>query len=326
MELLVMLVLLCALPIGGVIAVTSSVKRRHARLRRAADDGPRELGAHELAYLAGGPLRVVNTVIAVLTRAGLLRVSRGGLLHPVNGTDRPGDDLERAVLAAVNSRPGGAQVSEVRHEVGGGPEMGAIEHRLGAMGLLIPHPETERTCAAVGRLGFFSGACLVMGVGLLYSLLFQSGLGGPVGGIMALITAALWVTGIVGMRTRGRLRQALRSSLTPAGHDRLRRAQDAYRPGVPVPAMASGIAMPVALYGLGEMGDAETEAELNARDGAAPSGSGCAGGSCGGSSDPGKGGFGGGDFGSSGGDSGGDSGGGSSCGSGCGGCGGCGGG
>jgi hypothetical protein len=184
-------------------------------------------------------------------------------------------------------------VSEVRHDVGGGQEMGAIEHQLIALGLIVPGATMGEGRAALGRLGLLSGVCLIMAVGTFYALLFRSGLDGMTGGLLALATVALGVTGVAGLRTRKRLRPALRGSLTRAGHDRLRWAQDAYRPGAPV--MAADIAMPVAVYGLGAMGDPAAETELNTRSSWVPA-VGCATGTCGGGSHDNTQSFGGGDF------------------------------
>jgi hypothetical protein len=203
--------------------------------------------------------------------------------------------------------------------------------------------------------------------------------------------ALAWLTGVLGLIAYSRHKSALRGLLTVSGRQAIMDARARRRPGgihgaaydpalahgfaydsVPAPGYAgvpageaaayAAVAGGVALYGLGELGDAEVAAELaheEARSAAARSS--CASGVCGsvlpvghgdtgsgsagsgdwsssGSGDWGSAGWGGGDFGggstgwggdsggSSGGDSGGSSGGGSSCGGG-GGCGGgCGGG
>ncbi|MFI7452589.1 TIGR04222 domain-containing membrane protein [Nonomuraea sp. NPDC049714] len=329
MGVLVTLILVCAVLIAAVIATTSSLKSRYARMRGAVDAGTRELGAYEVAYLAGGALRAVNTAIAVLTRAGLLRVSRGGLLHPVAGAARPGDDLERAVLAAAGS---GASAHEVRHEVGKGQEMTAIHHQLIALGLIAPEEATGTVRSRLRRLALLSVLCLILVPVTLLCVLYLPEADTMAGAVLAVGAIALVVTGISGLSTYVRLRRALRSLVTYAGQERLSRAKSTHRPGAPA-ATVSDISMPVALYGLSAMGDPETEAELNARDNAVPPGGSCAGGTCGGSHDTTQS-FGGGDFvGSSGtsssGGSGSHSASSSSCGGGgssCGGGGGCGGG
>ncbi|WP_327106695.1 TIGR04222 domain-containing membrane protein [Nonomuraea glycinis] len=324
MGVLVTLILVCAVLIAAVIANATSLKSRYARIRQAVDTGARELGAYEVAYLAGGSLRVVNTVLAVLIRTGLLRVSRGGLLHPVAGVDRPGDDLERAVLAAAGGRPGGTPAAEVRHEVGKSQEMGAVEHRLIATGLILPGAANGMARTRLGLLALLSALCLIVALVSLFCVLFLPEPAAMARGLLTVAAVALLVTGFVGLRTYGRLRRALRSLVTEAGRDRLRTARTSYRPGAPVTA-ASDISMPVALYGMGAMGDPATEAELNARNNSVPATGGCAGGTCGGSYDNTHS-FGGGDFSSSSSSSGSSAG---SCGGGsssCGGGGGCGGG
>jgi uncharacterized protein (TIGR04222 family) len=67
-----------------ITTAVSTIKREHARVR-AVNFRVHDLGHYEIAYLAGGPRRVANTAIALLTKSDGLRVSRGGTLHAVAG-------------------------------------------------------------------------------------------------------------------------------------------------------------------------------------------------------------------------------------------------
>ncbi|MFI6296146.1 TIGR04222 domain-containing membrane protein [Nonomuraea sp. NPDC050790] len=300
-------------------ATVSALKREHLRVRSTAVNGNvRALGHYELAYLAGGPRRVVNAAVGLLAKSGDLRVSRGGSLHAVSTI--AGDPIEEAVLAAVAARPGGVSVAVVRHEVGNGPAMDSLKHHLSALGLVVPDSELASVRAYVKRLTALEVGALLVSIGLAIYLVF--GGGGLLGVVALAVTAGTWIGGIV---VRRRHRRLLGNDITHAGREQVEYAERQHMPGayLATGAAAGAVAMPVALYGLGELGDPELEAELAAqRQGAGGAGGGsCAAGSCGGGSND----FGGGDFGGgSGGGS--DGGGGSSCGGG-GGCGGgCGGG
>lgn len=90
-------------------ATVLALKRENARARsRTVNGDPRPLTVYELAYLAGGPRRVVNTALGLLAKAGDLRVSRGGNLNAV--TTSASDPIEEAVLAAA-VRPGGVSAA-----------------------------------------------------------------------------------------------------------------------------------------------------------------------------------------------------------------------
>lgn len=115
-----LLLLLALVLIAAVNGASSALRREHGRVRAvAANAGPGELGHYELAYLAGGPRRVVNTAIALMARAGALRVSRGGTLHlvasafsadpssgPSSTRSGPGQAASRPGWSATRSGPG----------------------------------------------------------------------------------------------------------------------------------------------------------------------------------------------------------------------------
>ncbi|MFI9557087.1 TIGR04222 domain-containing membrane protein [Nonomuraea endophytica] len=303
-------------------ATVSALRREHFRIRSTAVNGNlRALGHYELAYLAGGPRRVVNAAIGLLAKSGDLRVSRGGSLHAVSTLGR--DPIEEAVLAAVAARPGGASVAVVRHEVGNGAAMDSLKHHLSALGLVVPDRDLASVRAYLKKLGALVIGALLASIGLAIYLVFSGG--GLLGVVALAVTAGTWIGGIVVRRRHHRM---LGNDITSAGREQVEYAERQHMPGayLVTGAAVGAVAMPVALYGLGELGDPQLEAELEAQRNSNGTGGGsCAAGSCGG----GSGDYGGSDFGGSSGggsSSGGSDGGGSSCGGG-GGCGGgCGGG
>ncbi|MFI6904082.1 TIGR04222 domain-containing membrane protein [Nonomuraea sp. NPDC050394] len=300
-------------------ATVSALRREHLRIRSTAVNGNlRALGHYELAYLAGGPRRVVNAAIGLLAKSGDLRVSRGGSLHAVSTVAR--DPIEEAVLAAVAARPGGVSVAAVRHEVGNGAAMDSLKHHLSALGLVVPDGDLASVRAYLKKLSALEIGALLASIGLAIYLVF--GGGGLLGVVALAVTAGTWIGGIV---VRRRHHKMLGNDVTTAGREQVEYAERRHMPGayLVTGAAVGAVAMPVALYGLGELGDPQLEAELEAqRNSNGAAGGSCAAGSCGGGSGDHGGGS---DFGgSSGGGS--DGGGGSSCGGG-GGCGGgCGGG
>ncbi|MEV4221774.1 TIGR04222 domain-containing membrane protein [Nonomuraea sp. NPDC049725] len=315
---LVLTLIVCAalaVPISRAVSALAELDRR----RRAGGDGDRtrDLTPYELAYLAGGPKRVVNTAIAVLVRSERLRVSRGGQLHRLTGSSRPKEPVERAVLDAVRAQPTGLPAASVRHQVGNGPAVDGVRHQLVRYGLLVPDGSHATARRLLRRLKALSVVSLVLAVaGLAVFLAVPHTL------VVGFGAAALAVAGVTGLIAHRR-RRALADQLTDAAHEHLRLARSAHPAGVlaasGMSALAVPVAVPVALHGLGELGDPELEAELHNRGQDVPYGSSCAGGSCGG---VGGNDFGGGSSSGSGDSGGGDGGGGSGCGGGCGGCGG----
>ncbi|MEV2267619.1 TIGR04222 domain-containing membrane protein [Nonomuraea africana] len=320
-----LLLLLALVLIAAVNGASSALRREHGRVRAvAANAGPGELGHYELAYLAGGPRRVVNTAIALMARAGALRVSRGGTLHLV-ASAFSADPVERAVLDAVRARPGGVSAGVVRHEVGTGPAMEDLRHHLMTVGLLVPDGSLVPVRSRLNRLTVL--ACLSGAVGLVTAALMVTGAVpvGPLALATLLISAILAISGLV---AAARHRRALGNVLSTAGQAELLRAQRLHVRGASrshAPQLAFAVGVPVALYGLSELDDPALQQELRSEEdqGHTASSGGCAGGSCGGGSGSDSS-YGGADFGSSASCSSGGGGGGG--GSGCGGGGGCGGG
>ncbi|GAA4202613.1 hypothetical protein GCM10022252_59060 [Streptosporangium oxazolinicum] len=311
-----------------ILSTALAVRREHRRVRSAMVGhygGPPN--PYELAYLSGGPRRVINTALGLLARAGAIRVSRGGQASLVAGAKPSPDPVEYAVMEALHLRGGSAPVGEVRRAVAEGQSVDSLRYRLLGLGLLVPEGALDHAQALLSRLQIASIVEVVVVAGIL--------LAGATGGLgtFALLVGMFSVIG--GFSTYARQRRALRDVLSNAGHQVLAAARRTYVRGARplAPDLAFAVGIPVALYGLSELNEPGLEEELQ-RQTANGSGN-CATGACGGGPSSGDGSSfgGGGDFGSGGwGDSGGsgdgggssDGGGGSSCGGGCGG-GGCGG-
>lgn len=94
-----------------------------------------EFDHYELAYLCGGPVRVVQTAVLALSEARRIRLSRG--THRVDVVRRESDDpVQAAVLAEIpdTGRPLGRVIEAAART----PEMDAITARLAEAGLVRP--------------------------------------------------------------------------------------------------------------------------------------------------------------------------------------------
>ncbi|SFK36011.1 TIGR04222 domain-containing protein [Streptosporangium canum] len=313
-----------ALVLALVVNLTAAALRgEHRRVRSAAaGHHGSQPTPYELAYLSGGPLRVVNTALGVLARGGAIRVSRGGQVSLVLGARPSPEPIEQAVLDALRARGNSCSVGELRRTTADGQAMSGLRYRLVGMGLLVPDGALTGAARLLSRLLLLTLLSVVFVIGAFLAVPARGFYGAA-----AVLIGFLAVAG--GLVTYLRQRRALRGLLSKAGHDVLASARRVHVRGArpTTPDLAFAVAVPVALYGLGELGDPGLEEELKR---SSTQNAGCAGGSCGGGSSGSDASYGGGgDFGSGGwggGDSGGgDSGGGSSCGGG--GCGGgCGGG
>ncbi|MEU4406587.1 TIGR04222 domain-containing membrane protein [Streptosporangium sp. NPDC023963] len=314
-----------AFVVGLVILSTAfALHREHRRVRSAMIGhygGPPN--PYELAYLSGGPRRVINTALGLLARAGAIRISRGGQASLVAGARPSPDPIEHAVMESLHQRGGSAPVGEVRRAVAEGRSVDGLRYRLLGLGLLVPEGALDHAQVLLSRLQITSIIEVVVVAGIL--------LAGATGGFgtFALLVGMFSVIG--GFSVYARQKRALRDVLSHTGHEVLASARRTYIRGArPVaPDLAFAVGIPVALYGLSELDEPGLEEELQRQT--ASGSSSCASGACGGGSSSGDASSfgGGGDFGSGGwggssdGGGSGDGGGGSSCGGGCGG--GCGG-
>ncbi|MFE3230440.1 TIGR04222 domain-containing membrane protein [Nocardia sp. NPDC059228] len=110
-------------------------------IRRHVSAAERRLEAYEVAYLAGGPQRVLETALFALRDRGAVTVvgprvravddADGTAEHPTGHPAR--HPVERAVLG---SGPRGSSQAVVAKAVRGGPEVAEIKQGLVALGLL----------------------------------------------------------------------------------------------------------------------------------------------------------------------------------------------
>ncbi|MFC4014756.1 TIGR04222 domain-containing membrane protein [Nonomuraea purpurea] len=245
-------VLLGAVTIGAILAAESA--RVHARLRLG---GLRDvdLGYYDLAYLAGGPARVADTAIGLLAREGEVRVSRGGKLHRVSTAVSAGYPVEErlfAILAERRSPP----VVRVKRSLASSAEVTAIMGRLVGLGLLVD----PRTAAGFRvSWGVLKLIPVVAGVAIAIDGIFMIILTSPPLTVAALLGfGGSW---LVARKVSSLYAKNRPVTLGRAGRYQLEKARKAH----PYGAATDAVAMPLALYGLSHLGDADLSAELSRR-------------------------------------------------------------
>ncbi|NAS26712.1 TIGR04222 domain-containing membrane protein [Herbidospora sp. NEAU-GS84] len=292
------------------------VKKEHRRVKAGGYHPGAPLDPYSLAFLAGGPRRVVNTAVAVLVSQGRVRISRDGTVTAVRGiAGAPAERIEQEVLdlaAGTNGR----SLADIRRTATVGPAVTGIDYGLRGQGLVVADSALSSARRATTKfrwLAALAGLFVPISIITLAAGLYDFVVWNVLALVLSLVT---WISTRV---MKANYARENRSVLTEAGHAALRAAQ-ARHPKTRELAYAhnGGNDSTLALYGMAfYVGPGHAELQ-NA--------GGCGAGACGGPSgaDSGWGSgsdFGGGDFGGGGGDSGGgDSGGGSSCGGG--GCGG----
>ncbi|MEV1167163.1 TIGR04222 domain-containing membrane protein [Nonomuraea sp. NPDC049784] len=144
-----------------VNAAEQGVERERRRVSEAAPSGDgHHLSPYELAYLSGGPRRVINTALVVLATAGAIRVSRGSQVTPVHGAQPSPVQIEQAVLDTLAARPGGCRAGELRRELEGHPALAGLVSGLQARGLIVPEDAYGTAWRSCCRLAATTrGAC-----------------------------------------------------------------------------------------------------------------------------------------------------------------------
>lgn len=185
---------------------------RRRPLGASADDGSPPQDVHELAYLAGGADRAVDTAIAKLLESHRLRVNSSGRITSAGKTPKaPG--LERSVhLAAKGS---GATTAQVRKSTHVAPALRAIESNLKRRGLLSTGDGAGGLCKGIAVA---YAAVLVIGI---VRLVNGAELHRPVGGLIGLLLLALVLT-IITFATRN---GGKRRRPTTAGYAMVERAR-----------------------------------------------------------------------------------------------------
>ncbi|MER5865351.1 TIGR04222 domain-containing membrane protein [Kitasatospora sp. NPDC002040] len=164
----------------------------------------------EAAYLAGGPVRVADAVIARMEQEGRLIVPRTG---QATLTDRTSHEPAEADLIRVVGPTGRAHLATMRQAVLRSPQVRRIGRRLADRGLLY-QPRRQRRALRANRL-------LLIALGLGTAL-------GVLAGVRRLLTpggSLLPALGFVLLLPLGLLWQRLtapaRSRITPAGMEQL---------------------------------------------------------------------------------------------------------
>lgn len=152
------LVLYCA---GLVAAFAWALRSRYQVRRPQAPASGQQLGAAELAFLAGGPRRVVETAIARLVETGQIHVARNGVLTAAS-TASSEDPVQAAVLLTVCQSP--SSVTSVVRTVEKDPAVATIGDRLVAQRLLVTPAQAKRA-----RQRPLFGFYVLAAVGVLWS-------------------------------------------------------------------------------------------------------------------------------------------------------------
>ncbi|SMD24797.1 TIGR04222 domain-containing membrane protein [Lentzea albidocapillata] len=138
--------------IGLALAVLVAIVVR-VRVRAGHSTQPvRSLDMDELAYLAGGPRRVVETAVARLLTAGELRTSRRGTVQ-VTSTTRSLNPVDRAVVTDCQ-RYTNRTVNLMIPAVAEDGAVTAIGQRLEAMGLVV-NPAVAKSALRKGSIALW---------------------------------------------------------------------------------------------------------------------------------------------------------------------------
>ncbi|MEV4458245.1 TIGR04222 domain-containing membrane protein [Microbispora sp. NPDC049633] len=266
------LVLVVAAAILAALIVTTALAV--GRERREAGSGPAVPGSgldtYELAYLAGGPPQVVITALAALSVREQVRVARGGRVTAVAGAPATSaDPVEQSVLDLA-TRAGGASAAEVRRRAGDGSAMAVLKERLLARGHLLPEGSVEGARRLNARLRALAVLALAAAVVTLVLILFIGTVTASAENWAAVAIAA--VSGGSALIASLTYAASLRSPLSPAGEEALRQARERHPRGAFAQGTAgalgvggaAGLAVvtPIALYGLGELGDPHLAAQI----------------------------------------------------------------
>ncbi|GAA2141044.1 TIGR04222 domain-containing membrane protein [Kitasatospora kazusensis] len=120
-----------------------------AWLDRTEPAEPVGIGLYETAYLAGGPARVVDLLLVLMTARGRLHLAHTGWTTVVDPRGR--SRLERALIAAIG-RDGQCRTAGLKEELLEHPTVLEIGDRLTLAGLATPAVVRESTVLAVRQV------------------------------------------------------------------------------------------------------------------------------------------------------------------------------
>ncbi|GAA3256851.1 TIGR04222 domain-containing membrane protein [Nonomuraea helvata] len=245
--------LLGAVTVGTVLTAELSLARARLRIGGLRDV---ELGYYDLAYLAGGPWRVADTVVGLLSREGEIRVSRGGKLHRVRTAVSAGHPVEQRLLEIMAARSVGRPAMRVKRELAGSAEVAEIRDRLVGLGLIVDPRAVAgyRVCRDLLR---WIPAIAVGGA--VVNVIVMIVMGSPELSVASLLGfGASW---LVAKKLAPLYAGNRRVTLGRAGRHHVEKARREHPHGV----VADAVAMPLALYGLSHLGDPGLSAELSTR-------------------------------------------------------------
>lgn len=182
------------------------------------------IGLYETAYLAGGPARVIDLLLVLMTARGRLHLAHTGWTTVVDPRGR--SRLERALIAAIGPE-GQCRTAGLKEELAEHPTVLEIGGRLMLAGLATPTAIRESTVLAVRQVR----QALVLSVVLLAAALALAAPGSDdAGSAVAWFALPLILTSGTLLMARVDVRPYTRWA-APAGQEVLRTVRLPDRPG-----------------------------------------------------------------------------------------------
>ncbi len=256
--------------LASIVVVAVKTRAVHRKASSDSDDGTdAPLGPYDLAYLAGGPLRTVNTAICVLVGAKSVRVARDGQISRVAGAPKPSKAIEQEIVRTLRALGGTCSVAKLRHVVGAGSAVRDLHGGLQKRGLAKGwHVKSEVSGMLDGVV--MLGHVVLVPVVVLMSFISR-GLS-PAEREAPAVDFGMWsllvfvISLLIAVFACCALRWIARRTLNRAGHRAVAEAREIHARGVR-PATSgrrvSVAAFPIALYGLSELGDPPLERALS---------------------------------------------------------------
>jgi len=212
------------------------------------------IGLYETAYLAGGPARVVDLVLVLMSARGRLHLAHTGWTTVVDPQGRT--RLERALIAAIGPE-GQCRTARLREELAEHPTVLEIGGRLMLAGLATPAAVRESTLRAVRQVRQSLLLCLVL---LGASLAMSAPGSGDAGTAVAWFSLPLILTSGTLLMARVDVHPYTRWA-APAGQDVLRSVR-LPRPFGPTEDAEQELLTAVAMVGPAALPDARLRAAL----------------------------------------------------------------
>ncbi|MET9627058.1 TIGR04222 domain-containing membrane protein [Lentzea sp. NPDC006480] len=224
--------------IGLALAVLVAIVVR-VRVRAGHSSQPvRSLDMDELAYLAGGPRRVVETAIARLLTAGELRTSRRGTVQ-VTSTTNSLNKVDRAVITD-SQRYTNRTVNLMIPAVSKDDAVTEIGRRLEEMGLVV-HPDVAKSALRKGSIALW----VLFAVGVV-RLVNGLAIGAPVGYLVLLLLltgAVIFVLTRRGKNLRTSKGNSVLSAARTSSSSRMATSDDALYAGAAGLVLFGGLAV-----------------------------------------------------------------------------------